>query len=232
MPEGLERFSVSEGESDLDIAARTDLSREARRELVRQRAILAAYLHKHPNFHRALHPLPAEPDAPEIVRVMSTASFMTRTGPMAAVAGAIAEMVGGHILSFSEEVIVENGGDIFLKMSRPATIGLYAGDSPFSLRLGISVAPSRNPKGIATSSGTVGHSFSRGKADLVTIISSSASLSDGAATYFANHVSHPGDFSACESMLPDFPFIEGIVIITGKELFSWGQVQLVSLPSS
>ena len=71
----------------------------------------------------------------------------------------------------SPEVIVENGGDVFLKSSGPLDLGLYAGEnSPFSGEIKLRIDPSGAGIGICTSSGTVCHSLSMGKADAVTAV--------------------------------------------------------------
>ena len=106
--------------------------------------------------------------APGIVKAMAVAAQKASVGPMAAVAGAIAEFVGKDLLKFSEQVIVENGGDIFIRTDRKRTLGIYAGeDSPFTGKLAIEVDPCESGMGICTSSGTVSHSLSFGNADKV-----------------------------------------------------------------
>ncbi|MBW1868220.1 MAG: UPF0280 family protein, partial [Deltaproteobacteria bacterium] len=102
-------------------------------------------------------------------------------GPMAAVAGAIAQYVGMGLLDLTDQVIVENGGDIFLKADRSLTVSVFAGASPLSGRFGLLIPVSRMPLGVCSSSATVGHSLSRGIADVVCILSPSSALADGAA---------------------------------------------------
>lgn len=152
---------------------------------------------------------------------------MTETGPMASVAGAIAESVGKKMLSLTDQILIENGGDIFVKIDNKFTVGVYAGNSPLSFKIGLVFHGNPQPLGIASSSGTVGHSFSYGKADTVTVISASAALSDGAATYFGNLIT--GDCiekNKIADELKKFPFIDGILIIKGKEMFLWGKIEL------
>ena len=99
-------------------------------------------------------------------------------GPMAAVAGALAEQVGQRLLKSTSEVIIENGGDIFIGARQILTVGVYAGGSPLSLKLGLRIDPAKGIRGICTSSGTVGHSLSFGKADAVCVLSDSCALAD------------------------------------------------------
>jgi len=86
-----------------------------------------------------LVPLEPEPSAPEVVRLMCWAGKNAGVGPFAAVAGAVAELVGLGLLGHTEEVVVENGGDIFMQVKRKRVVAVYAGDSPFSGT--ISMAP-------------------------------------------------------------------------------------------
>ena len=227
-PKGLVKFRVTIEESDLLIIAEKNLKKEVTQELKKQREILKEFIRENPEFYYTFSPLKINSEK-EIIRLMSESSLLTKTGPMASVAGAVAEIIGKKLLLYSSEVIVENGGDIFLKMNREATVGIYAGNSPFSMKIGIKIPPSETPVGIATSSGKIGHSFSYGKADSVTVISSSSTFSDGAATYFGNIVKEPSDFKRVKEELLNFPFIRGILVIVGKELFVWGNIELVSL---
>jgi len=94
---------------------------------------------------------------------MASAGEKAGVGPMAAVAGAIAEHVGIDLLGHTHEVVVENGGDVFFKTNGPVTIGIFAGNSPVSLGMGLRVYPGKKPLSVCTSSGTVGHSLSFGK---------------------------------------------------------------------
>jgi len=223
------KFEVRIEESDLFIMAEKNLKREAEEELSLQRRILKDYIIKDAEFYTSFSPRPVEKSAPEIVKLMSQSSFLTNTGPMASVAGAIAEKVGEKLLKFSNQVIVENGGDIYLKTNKECIVGIFAGNSPFSMKIGIKILPSPFPKGIATSSGKIGHSFSYGNADSVTVVSNSATFSDGAATYFGNLVKSPDDFMKILEEIKNFPFVEGILIIFEEELFAWGEIELVYL---
>jgi ApbE superfamily uncharacterized protein (UPF0280 family) len=97
---------------------------------------------------------------------------------MASVAGFFSEKVGKFLAHYSRDVIVENGGDIWMKSNRIRRVGIFAGSSPFSQRIGLEIGPKRTPLGICTSSATVGHSLSFGKADAVVILAPSAILAD------------------------------------------------------
>jgi len=186
-------FNVTVKETDLYIRASTNLKRKARRLVLKYRDILERYIERYPSFLTSLKPLPIDEDAPHIVKAMLKAADKTGVGPMASVAGAIAESVGAELLSFSPEVIVENGGDIYLKSLGKRSIGIYAGKSPLSGKIRLEIAGADTPLGICTSSGTVGHSLSYGKADAVVVLSKSAALADAAATAIGNLLKQPND---------------------------------------
>ncbi len=225
---GFERFQVRVEETDLLVIAEKNLKNEVETQAIKQRDIIKKYIKGHPEFYTSFSPVHCESDE-EIIRLMCDSSRMTSTGPMASVAGAIAELIGRSILPLTSQVFIENGGDIFALMHRDFTVGIYAGNSPLSLKVGIRVSGGNFPVGIATSSGTVGHSFSYGKADAATVLSGSAAFSDGAATYFGNLVNaNTIEKDLLERELEKFPFINGLLVIKGKEIFAWGQIELVS----
>jgi len=225
----LVKFEVMVKETDLLVRAESDLSRETRESVLKYRHQLETYITMNPEFQSSLIPLRDDPYAPEIVKEMIRASQLANVGPMAAVAGAIAEFVSKDLLTLSKEVIVENGGDIYLATSKERTIGIYAGDSPLSLKLGISIRPEESPLSICTSSGTVGHSLSFGKADAVCILSKSGALADAAATAVGNIVQETKDIERGLERGKEIEGVLGMLIIVGDEVGVWGNVKLIRL---
>ena len=224
---GLVSFSVMEKETDLLILAQRDLTEVALAAARKCRAELEGYISKHRRFLSALEPLPVAEDAPLLVRQMASAAEAAGVGPMAAVAGAIAEYVGKELLRYSDEVIVENGGDIFLKIAERRRVGLYAGTSPFTGKMGFDILPEETPLGVCTSSGTVGHSLSFGRADAVITFSPSTSLADAAATAIANIVQTADDIPIALRKAEQIPGLKGVVVIKDDAMGLWGQVRLV-----
>jgi ApbE superfamily uncharacterized protein (UPF0280 family) len=222
----LTAFSVTERETDLYIRAASNLQRKARRLVVKYRRQLEGYIERNPDFATLLEPLSVPKDAPAIVRGMAEAGQQAGVGPMAAVAGAIAEHVGRELLGFSPEIIVENGGDIFLKILHKRVVGIYAGESPLSGKIGLEIEPRDTPLGICTSSGTVGHSLSYGKADAVVVVAAVAALADAVATAIGNRVEKPGDIDNAIDFGANIDGIKSIVIIIGERLGAWGDVKL------
>lgn len=225
---GLVSFEVAHHESDLMIRARRDLRNRAAELLDRLRAELEEQIRRQPEFAESLSPLPMSPNAAPIVRAMVEASRTYDVGPMAAVAGAIAQFVGEGLLRWTPEVIVENGGDIYVRMQQPVEMGLYAGeDSPFTGELRLRVDPGGGPLGVCTSSGTIGHSLSLGRADAVVAVAESAALADAAATAIGNRIRSSQDIETTLNDEKQRGLLKGLLITMGKQIGAYGAVELV-----
>lgn len=227
-------FNVTVKETDLWIAVsktccHENLPVKVEQLIWRQRAILEKFLVSHPAFARSLEPCMVPVAAPAIARAMAQAGNRAGVGPMAAVAGAFAEIVGITLLEFSPEVLVENGGDLFLKIVEPVSVAIYAGNSLLSNKIALLVEPGETPLGICTSSGTVGPSFSRGKADAAVALSPSAPLADAAATALGNLVQGPEDLEQAVECARNIEGVTGAVLICGDRIAAWGAVELSPL---
>ncbi len=219
-------FNVVVKETDLYIRASTNLKSKARKLVLKYRHALERYIERHPAFLTSLKPLPVDDNAPHIVKAMSEAASKAAVGPMASVAGAIAEFVGTELLAFTPEIIVENGGDIYLKSLGKKIIGIYAGESPLSGKIELEIDGADTPLGICTSSGTVGHSLSYGKADAVIVLSQSATLADAAATAIANLIKQPSDIPGGIERAKSIEGVSGVIIIQGDKTGLWGKVKI------
>lgn len=226
---GLESFLVSEGETDLYVVAKTDLTSEVSRSIKFYRNQISNYLAKHQDFATSLEPLAVNPEAPPIVMHMAEAARLSGVGPMAAVAGAIAHYVANDIMALSDELIIENGGDIFINSLQDRLVQIYAGDSPLSNQVALRLRASDLPLGVCTSSGTVGHSLSFGQADAAVVVAKDTLLADAAATRLGNLVDSREDI---ESGLEQIMMIEGILgalVIFRGHLGLIGDLELVKL---
>jgi ApbE superfamily uncharacterized protein (UPF0280 family) len=222
-------FSVAVGETDLYIRAVADLSQEAVGAVQKYRGILERYIEHYPSFLTSLQPVPVVGNASEIVVAMCQAADTVGVGPMAAVAGAIAEFVGRDLLVFSPEVIVENGGDLYLKSLRERVVGIYAGKSSLTGRIGLKIKAEATPLGICTSSGTVGHSLSYGQADAAVVLARSAILADAAATAVGNLVVDADDIPKGIELAQTVDGLLGVVIVKDDSIGAWGEVELCKL---
>lgn len=221
-------FNVVVKETDLYIRARRFLKDKALEIVQRQRSLLENYLARHPGFVAALEPFPVGDDAPAIARTMADAAARVNVGPMAAVAGAFAEFVGRDLLKYTAEVIVENGGDIFLKSTKSRLVGIYAGeDSPLTGRIALKIEPSDTPLGVCTSSGTVGHSLSFGKSDAVVVLSPSTALADAAATAIGNLVKAETDVQNALDYARGVDGLVGVAVIINDKMGVLGKINLI-----
>lgn len=226
---GLVSFPILIKETDLLIFADKLLKDEAENSVLIYRHQLESYILKFPYFLDSLIPLALDEMAPPIIKEMLRSALLAQVGPMASVAGAIAEFVGKDLLKHTKQVVVENGGDIFIKIANDLTIGVYAGNSPLSTTLGLKITPDSTPLGVCTSSGTVGHSLSFGKSDSVTVIAQSTPLGDAAATAIGNLVNEKKDIEAGLERAKSIKGIQGVLIIVGDQFGAWGNVEIVSI---
>jgi ApbE superfamily uncharacterized protein (UPF0280 family) len=219
-------FNVVVKETDLYIRASSNLEQKALKLVIKYREMLERYIEQHPSFLTSLEPIAAENNAPPIITRMTKSAEKAGVGPMAAVAGAIAEFVGSELLPLSPEVIVENGGDIYLKTLKERLIGIYAGKSPLSGKIALEIKGEETPMGICTSSGTVGHSLSFGKADAVIVLSKSATLADATATAIGNLIIQPGDIPLGIEFAQSIKGVRGVIIIKNDKMGLWGEVKI------
>jgi ApbE superfamily uncharacterized protein (UPF0280 family) len=216
-------------ETDLFCCTKTDLSVSIKERVFSYRHQLDEYIRMKPIFKETLTPVESDPLAPAIAKEMIAASSVLNVGPMATVAGAMAEFVGRDIMDLSDVFIIENGGDICLKTDVERVIQIYAKGSPFSKKIGIKLKPDSSPYGVCTSSATVGPSLSLGNADAVCVIANSALFADGLATCLGNIVKKKDDISIAIEKGRQFPGVIGILIILGEHLGVWGDLDIVRL---
>lgn len=194
-------------------------------EIRRHRAVLDDYIAAHPAFLESLEPLPAAEDAPEIVRRMTEAAAAAGVGPMAAVAGAFAQLAGeAAAAAGSADIIIDNGGDLYLHLDHDAVVGIYSGGAFGPDTLAFLVTPEDTPLGICSSSSKLGHSLSLGNCDLATVISDNASLADAAATRLANLVKTPGDLQDALESISSIPGIRGALAVIGDRVGTAGRL--------
>ena len=123
------------------------------RTVVEARRKLERYIARHPEFQTALVPVILLDDPPEAARRMAAAADLTGLGPMAAVAGTLAQMgVEAAMAAGCREAIVENGGDIFLHSDAEITIGIYAGNNAIAGKLAFRIDPVDLPMALCSSS--------------------------------------------------------------------------------
>jgi uncharacterized protein len=214
------------GETDIFIFTENNIKDIAVEIVNRYRGEIEDYIKKRPEFMTSLEPIAEDPSALDIIKEMIRATGLAGVGPMASVAGAIGDLTGMELLRYSKQVIIENGGDIFIKSDKVRTIAIYAGDSPLSNKIFIKIKPEDTPLGICTSSGTVGHSLSFGKADACVIIAKSATLADAVATATCNRIKERSDIASSLEFALSIKGVKGAVAILGKDFGSIGDIEL------
>jgi ApbE superfamily uncharacterized protein (UPF0280 family) len=225
----LNTYHVSIKETDLWISALKNLKRETEHIVHDLRFKLENYIQAHPEFLTALEPCPDDPYAPRIIRDMIICSFKAGVGPMASVAGAMAQYIAYGLGEFTDQFIIENGGDIFMKVKRDVTVSIFAGTSPLSDKIGIVIPEKMMPLGVCSSSGRIGHSLSMGNSDVVCILSRSAVLADAAATALGNRIKTKKDLRKISEQADTIDGVLGGVAIMDDEMAAWGEVELKAL---
>ncbi|MFA0815265.1 MAG: UPF0280 family protein [Anaerofustis sp.] len=220
-------FKVAVKETDLMIGADSDLTDICTETIRLLRADLERYIIRHPEFQRALAPVSLYREAPEIARRMAMAAKIANVGPMAAVAGAFSQMLAERMDALSENLLIENGGDLYIKTDKPRHVAIYAGENKFKDRIKVRIKPEESPLGICTSSGKLGHSLSFGLADAVTIFSKDAFLADAAATSVCNRVRSASDIESALHYAISMEGISGVLIIAEEKLGVIGNIELI-----
>lgn len=222
-------FCVKFLESDLWIGVdrgsyRASMEADTYAMLVDLRRQMDAYLLMDPQYKTALTPYDAGLEAPNILKEMSRVSHKTGIGPMSAVAGAVAKKVAEFL--GTQEVIVENGGDIYAQAASDMDISVFAGQSPLSEKIGLHIPAADFPLGICTSSGTVGPSLSLGRADAVMIVCKDVLLADSYATAMANRIKTVNDLQSVIDRISDIPEILGAIAVKDDRMAITGRFEL------
>jgi len=226
-------FRAGHLETDLWIAVTAHIFTPAVRpysinRILFYRDLLERHIREYPDFLDSLVPLNAPDNLHPLISEMYQASRSAGTGPMSAVAGAVAEHICRDLMEEFRfpEVVVENGGDIFMKLESPATISVFAGSSRLSDKIGLSIKPEQTPLAVCCSSGTIGHSRSFGTADACMIACQTGALSDAYATAFCNRVTSIGMIDETTEQALKIPGILSVVIIKDDKAGIGGLIEI------
>jgi len=219
--------SICIQETDLQVLADKPIEADFLTKRIRfYRGQIEDYIVSDRRFLTSLKPIPVELKSHPLIRRMAQAAKAANVGPMAAVAGAMAEFIGRDLLKKGcRQVIIENGGDIFLKVRRQRKVAIYAGPKKAWRNLAIKIYPDHTPLGICTSSGVIGHSLSFGSADCVVVLSKNASLADAVATATCNRIRSKEDLRGALDFARSIRGISAVLVIFGDALLSWGELE-------
>jgi len=222
-PCGLETFDVKVYESDLRVFSDINVKENIFINVCKYRKIIENYVVTNPVFLSSHEPLACDANAPGIIRHMQQASSTAGVGPMAGVAGAVAYYASLGVKC--RELIIENGGDIYIKSAENRTVKIHTINKYFSDKINIQIQAGEC--GVCTSSGTLGHSFSYGKADAATIIAHDPVLADCVATAACNMVKIEEDIQRAIEFSMSIKGVDGAVVIVGSKIGMKGNIKLV-----
>jgi len=223
------KLEVSFRESDLLICTDKEIDKDLARDiLIKYYGEVDGYTKRNPLFLTSLSPLEQDNTAPPIVKEMIENSRLAGIGPFSSVAGAIAQYVGTELLGFSSEIIVENGGDLFLKIKEDKSLGVYLGERLGVRNISLKLKKRDYAFGIASSSSVIGHSLNLGRADLVTVVAKNSIAADGFATALSNKIKKRQDVDEVLEEARNTPPIEGLLIAFEGNIFLQGNIELAA----
>ncbi len=197
-------------------------------EVARLRTQLKDWMARYPEFAPSLVPLdPPRTELPEIIRRMYEGSALFEVGPMACVAGAVSQFIAERFQANSPELIVENGGDIYMFSNHDRKIGLLP-DPEQGVLLGLNLPARSFPLSVCSSSATIGHSLSFGRGELATVVAKDACVADAAATAFCNLLKEPEDVDAVLEKAQSFRpgLLLGVFLQCRGNIGLWGDMEL------
>ncbi len=188
---------------------------------------LEEYIARNPEFLPSLVPQAYGGGSP-IAEQMCRAGEVAGIGPMGAVAGEFAQRVGAFLEEEfgCREVIVENGGDIYIHTLTDCDIAIFAGDSPLSERVGFHIPATMTPLGVCTSSGTVGPSLSLGRGDAMTVVCRNTGVADALATAFCNRIQSPEDVAEAVNGAMAVEGVIAALAVKGDKMAVAGELEM------
>jgi hypothetical protein len=229
--DGLKTLQIRLKESNIFISfnAKKTIKNKACKYIKKLRKDVESYIKAEPEFEYSFKPLKAKRGAPKIIKEMSKAAAKAEVGPMTSIAGAIAMELGKLLRQDCSEVIVENGGDIYVDLKRPIIVGLWCQNKKIRKSLGLLLPKVRGHISVCTSSGVLGHSYSKGKADAATIIAKNTAFADAWATRLGNEIKSKKDIKRGLSLIKKQKDILGALIILDKSIALYGNVELTQI---
>ena len=220
-------FQVLVEETDLRVTCAEDLGLPMLELVTELRGQIKAWMQVQPEFRSSLVPVSVPAGAPEIVRRMAAGAELAGVGPFAAVAGTVAQMVAESFAGRSPDLIVENGGDIYIYSRRERIVGLLP--DPRGELLGVRISPEDCPVSLCASSAYIGHSLSLGKGDLAVVRAADGALADACATMLCNMLREAGDVERAARRAESLRKlgVQGVFLQCSGRIGIWGKMELV-----
>lgn len=228
--DGEVRFLVAVEQTDLLVVAEKNLQEAVASHVSQVRGDIKNWIMFHPDFAESLVPVAVPDTAPDIVRAMAEAAARCNVGPMAAVAGGVAQSVADVFVGESPNILVENGGDVYIHSTRERVVALLAEPESGST-IGLKIEADAFPVAVCASSGTIGHSLSLGSGDLVAVIARDGRFADAAATALCNMLKSEDDMDSVLARareLAEFG-LSGVFAQFDQKVAAWGALELVAL---
>lgn len=213
--------------SDLLISSDKDISDKIEKPVKEIYKLLEFCIKKDPIFFKSLSPVRIKSYFPEIIKKMCEKSAIFNVGPMATVAGAVSEYLADNLNKYCSQLIIENGGDVYIRSKKDVNVGVYLKNKYFEDKINLKIKKGNTPCGLCSSSGSFGHSLSLGKSDLVVVLAESTVSADGAATAVANNIISPDDISQTINHYKKVNEVEGILIVKDSKIGLWGNLELI-----
>jgi len=220
-------FTLKYRHCSISVSSDADLEKECRENLPRIYGTVEKHVLSDTVFAESLVPVNSDETAHPIIKNMIEAGQKAGTGPMAAVAGTIADALFCSVKTPFNTLIIENGGDIFASSADDMICGLYTGSSfdKFALKIKKTMLPCA----ISSSSASIGHSLSLGNALLAVVISPSGALSDAFATALANSVHSEDDLENAVNFCAAGKRVTGCAAIINDKIAFAGDIEFTEI---
>ena len=226
--EGKYNWRVIYKYSDIVVSCDRDIRVELEKLIKDFYRIIESFIKLNPSFQKSLSPVTARPGYPPIIGEMCKRALVFNVGPMATVAGAVCDYIAGNLTLPISHLVIENGGDLYIKSKKDVDIGIYVKNKHFKDKINLKIKAAQTPCGLCSSSGSFGHSLSLGKSDLVSVLADTATGADGAATSAGNKIDTAGDISKIINIYKDIKEIKGLLIIKDSRIGIWGNIELIA----
>ncbi|MCL5072673.1 MAG: UPF0280 family protein [Actinobacteria bacterium] len=221
------RWKINYKYKNTNIISNVDISSKIPNVLIDFYKVIEEFIKNNPVFAKTFNAFNTDIRFPEIVKKMCRGSVMFNVGPMASIAGAVCEYMAEELSKKNSYLAIENGGDIYIKSQNDVITGLFLKSKYFRDNLKMKIKKELLPCGIASSSGTLGHSLSLGKSDLIVVVCKSAILADSAATAAGNLIKTKEDIEKTLNYFTNFKEILAMVIIKDDKIGLYGNIELV-----